>query len=642
MAQGPVLRASVDQVVVDVVVTDAAGAPVTGLTAADFEILERGKPQTISSFTEVSLPLAVRPEGAVVPVPSDVRSNHATGERRYYVLVFDGGNLPVGLTGDVQALARAFVRRVVQSGDLVAVVSSGGLNAGMLEFTEDMARVEAAIGRFAGGGVPPLPHLSAAVRNKDRMSDAEDGSDDAADRLARGSTAFETLAALTDSLAGVSGRKSVLLISTGVPIDPGSWTTSQHENLLRDVIAGAARANVTIYTFDPTGLDHEADMIGSGGHQPQDLQRALPGADRRARGRMLEALASMTGGRASIDANNPVPVLVAAARDNSQYYLLGFASTDTKRDGRYRRIEVRVRRPGLQVRARQGYFAPKDRRRTRTENARPVPAATAALDALVARPVGTPGLPITAQAIALPAAQANVRVLVEVGAEAGLRIGDGGGDSGLDFQVLPVLPGGHTLPSLDGHIALGDAAIGDVHEHGVRLVERLTLPPGSYQLRVAVRERAGGRAGSVYCDLTVPDPKKDRLVMSGLVVSASGAGQVPSASIDSGLSTMLEGPPTTSRTFAPDQTLRAYTELKAAGNAPVDITTVVRDASGREVLRRPEPAVHARVTESNSLGYAIDLPLAPFAPGEYVLRVEARSTPDRPALSRDVAFTVRR
>ena len=409
-AQAPVLRASVDQVVVAVVVTDASGAPVTGLTAADFEIVERGKPQTISSFTEVSLPFAVRPEGAAAPGVSDVRSNQSAGERRYYVLALDDANVPIALTGDVQKLARVFVQRIVQQGDLVAVVTSGGLDGGTVEFTEDITLVDAAIGRFAGRASPGLV-LGGSGRSPDRMGGAEDGSDDAADRLARSSSTFQALALLTDSLAGVTGRKSVFLVSPGVPIDPGSWTTSQQENLMRDVIAGAARANVTINTFDPIGLEHEDDIMRSSGHRPQDLQRGLPGSDRRARGRMLEALASMTGGRASIDRNDPLPVLEAAARDNSHYYLLGYASTDTKRNGRYRKIEVRARRPGVTVRARQGYFAPKDRRETKQESVPTVSPETAALDVLVARPVGTPGLPLTAQAVALPARQGNVRAV---------------------------------------------------------------------------------------------------------------------------------------------------------------------------------------------------------------------------------------
>ena len=191
--QGPVLRASVDQVVVDVVVTDASGAPVTGLTAADFEILERGKPETIASFSEVSLPLSLRPEGAPLPVPSDVRSNVGTAERRFYVLALDNENVQLRFTADVRKAAQAFVRRIVQPGDVVAVVTSTGLNVGMREFTEDMSLVEAAIDRFAGNTPPasltnrsvPLMSGPGSERNVDRMGGAE-GSDAAADELARG------------------------------------------------------------------------------------------------------------------------------------------------------------------------------------------------------------------------------------------------------------------------------------------------------------------------------------------------------------------------------------------------------------------------------------------------------------------------
>ena len=86
-----------------------------------------------------------------------MRSNVGTSERRFYVLALDDENVPVGLTAEVRKAAHAFVRRVVQPGDVVAVVTSAGLSVGMREFTEDMSLVEAAIDRYAGNRPPGQP-----------------------------------------------------------------------------------------------------------------------------------------------------------------------------------------------------------------------------------------------------------------------------------------------------------------------------------------------------------------------------------------------------------------------------------------------------------------------------------------------------
>ena len=95
--QAPTLRASVDQVVVDVVVTDADGKVVGGLTAADFELRDRGTPQAVATFSEVSLPLTIRGAGAPLAAPGDIRSN-TQGAGRLYVLVLDDFHIGVDLT----------------------------------------------------------------------------------------------------------------------------------------------------------------------------------------------------------------------------------------------------------------------------------------------------------------------------------------------------------------------------------------------------------------------------------------------------------------------------------------------------------------------------------------------------------------
>src|SRR5215211_5195979 len=146
----PILRASVDQVIVDAVVTDEHGGVVPSLTADDFEVYERGQRQAIGTFSEIALPL-VRPLHATAPVAaSDVRTNVRRPEGRIYVLVLDDHHVGVGRTGTVQNAAREFLNRQVQAGDLVAVVTTTGVGGAFQDFTEDAALASAAIDRFVG------------------------------------------------------------------------------------------------------------------------------------------------------------------------------------------------------------------------------------------------------------------------------------------------------------------------------------------------------------------------------------------------------------------------------------------------------------------------------------------------------------
>jgi hypothetical protein len=142
----------------------------------------------------------------------------------------------------------------------------------------------------------------------------------------------------------------------------------------------------------------------------------------------------------------------------------------------------------------------------------------------------------------------------------------------------------------------------------------------------------------------VPDPAAPGLAMTSIVASTSSALAVPSAYNDPGLLWALGGPPTTGRAFDTTDTLSAYVELIDAGAAvtrDVDLLTVIRDVRGRDVVRSPQPKANGRVAAGKSFAYAVDLPLTAFAPGRYVLRIEARASGLAEPLARELTFDVR-
>jgi hypothetical protein len=182
----------------------------------------------------------------------------------------------------------------------------------------------------------------------------------------------------------------------------------------------------------------------------------------------------------------------------------------------------------------------------------------------------------------------------------------------------------------------------------VRLSPRLTLPPGRYQLRVAAKE-TGGLMGSVFYDLTVPDFKKQKFDMSGVVLTAATAQVTPTAEPDPVLKQALPGPPTTRREFYPIDVLALYAEVydRYWTDVPhtVDVSTRLVDEQGKEVTRtadsRKSSEFQSAATKSGFFGYSAQVPLGEVKPGRYMLQVEAKARiKDAPTVRREMLITI--
>jgi hypothetical protein len=188
-----------------------------------------------------------------------------------------------------------------------------------------------------------------------------------------------------------------------------------------------------------------------------------------------------------------------------------------------------------------------------------------------------------------------------------------------------------------------------VERMGVVFQMRLDLAPGSYQLRIAARDGGSGVVGAVHYELDVPDFSKLPLALSGVILSAEYAGQVPSPRPDPELDRWLPATPVTQRQFAADDTLTAMAAVYATGpdaGRPVEVTTTVLDEGGRVAFQRVDgyPAGNGNGGGSrDATVHRATIPLAGLRPGTYRLRVEAV----RPGGSggstavRDLAFAVR-
>jgi VWFA-related protein len=388
--QQPPFRAAVDLVEVDVTVVDRNGKPVTDLSAADFEIRERGETQRIDTiFLVTGDPSALKSTGSspAPPAPPDAA---AVPRRplppRVFVFVLDMAHLsPAGLDRTRQAI-RSFFTDGMRPLDLAGLVVNGVMlgnrivsdksvllgqldgigppNSSRLNemrvwprilSEEEAARIargdekarglalQRACTERQGDCEGPARHaVEAEVENKSRLIAAESARD--------ADTALATMLTLSKGLGRFPGPKSVLLFSEG-------FYTGDFQERLREVAGLAARNRVRISTLDARGLGRdlrqqqllgEAPVVGVG-----DFATNL-GFDEDAD--VLTTLALDTGGQRVRDRNDLRPALDAIAAESGTYYMLGYSPRQAF-DGSYRSIEVRVRRSGVTVRARRGYLA---------------------------------------------------------------------------------------------------------------------------------------------------------------------------------------------------------------------------------------------------------------------------------------------
>jgi VWFA-related protein len=666
--QPPVtFKVEVNYVEIDAVVTDQQGNFVRNLTKDDFLVWEQGKPQTVSVFSLVDIPVEKfdPPLYKTKPIEPDVRSNRKEFDGRVFVIVLDDLNTAFSRSGRVRAAARQFVERYLGANDVAAVVQTGGTRASAQEFTSSRPRLLRAIDTFMGQKErsATLEKIDDYYRN--RGMGVTDGPRDPLEalRVYKARNTFTVLKNVAEYMAGIRGRrKAVVFFSEGVDYDVYDAVTNRYATDIRqygqDAIAAATRANVSYYSVDPrglAGLDDAADI----GSLPEDpslglgitaLQNEL-----RISQDSLRTISNETGGFAAVNSNDFGTSFGRIIQDNSSYYVLGYYSSDARRDGQFRSLNVRVKNPNLQVRARKGYVAPRGRPPAGTPPPAGIAASIAMREALDS-PVPVTGLGITAFAASMagatPAAgkpaKASVLLVVEIEGGA-LKFKEEGGMF-IDDVELAILAMDETGKIREGvkdtaSLKLRAETHAAVVKNGVRLTRRLELVPGRYQLRIGARESAGGRVGSVLYDLDVPDFAKGDLTMGGILLTSAFSSRIPTANPDKGFQDILPASPTALREFPTGDQLSLAVDIydnRAATAHRVQIRTTVTADNGTSIFSSSDERRSEELKGGNTFGHLAAIPLKGVAPGRYVLRVEAQSTiANAPAASREIEFTVR-
>ena len=609
----PTFRSSVEAVQLSVIVTDSSGQPVSGLTEADFEVLEDGKARPITTFSAVDIPLERIERDRSEP---DVLSNDRP-PGRLYVIALDV------MAADNALRTRAFLRRFIEQyfgpNDTAAVVlTTGGLRESGQEFTSNPRLLLAAIDRFDGG----TPDMSARLREKNFIGD------------------FKTLMQFMSTLRG--GRKAVIFVSEGIPVDAYDVVDrgrarfgglfSEVDTEWVDGLSFATRNNIAVYPVDPRGLTTETTVSES--FDTSGLERRI----------VLGGLAEVTGGFALTNSNTYQTAFERLVRENSTYYLIAFNSAVENRDGRFVRLDVRVKRPGLQVRSTEGYVAPRSRQPGAPR--RPTTVLTATWDA-VASAITTSGVSMRINAAPFKGRgkDAVVPITLEIAPEKLNLVEQDGAHRGvleIVFAITDVKKKRWPIWRHRWGLALKPETYERVSTGAMRVVSQLALPKGRYQLRAS----AGGAAvaGSVVYDIEIPDFGDD-FSMSGVALTSRQASETFTFSPPGSIDVALPGPPTTAREFAQDDKITVFVQAYEDRKKPHTVTFALelRDEAGRVVgSEQVERTVVEKPKQPSVYTFSPTLSLGSVPPGHYVLTVVARSSLDRnKPVTREIPLSVR-
>lgn len=659
-SQPPItFRAEINYVEVDARVVDKDGAFVGGLTAADFQVLEDGKPQKIDAFSFVNIPVArqERPLFAKAPIESDVVTNLDGYDGRVYVLVLDDQHTNPLRSQRTKQAARTFVQRYIGANDMAAVVYTSGRSDVAQEFTSSQRRLLTAVDKFMGRKLrsSTLERLEEESRTRgtrqqgDRIDDPFDQ-----ERAYTARTTLDSLRNLANYLSGISGRrKAIIYFSEGIDYDIydvfGTGGASTVLQASRDVVAAATRANVAIYGIDPRGLGAMADDMIEVQDMPQDASLGLGmtsfGDEARRSQDSLRVLSSETGGFAVVNQNDMASQFEKVVADNSQYYLLGYYSNSTKRDGKFHKIEVKVGRPGLTVRSRKGYVnarigaPPKDDGKTAPE-----------LRAAMLSPLPMTALPLALNAAVFKGPEGKGAVVLSTlvgGRDLPLVEKNGTFNNDLELALSVADYGGKNYPGDRATLtlALKPESVPRLRAGGFRILNAIDLPPGRYLLRAAAREGNSQKAGSVLYDLDVPDFSKEKLSISSVALTSAASAMVPTAKPKDPLAKMLPGPLTTYRDFVAGDELALFVEIyDNTGKAPhkVAIEASLKSEGGQSVFQTTEDRDSSELAGGpGGYGFTARIPLKDVPPGLYVLRVQGTARiGDQPQVARETVVRV--
>ncbi len=634
-AQTPTFRAGIDFVRVDVIVTDKQGNPITDLTEADFELLEDDKPQKVETFKMVRVTGAPAPDSEPAREIRNEFDEETEAQRddvRIFVFMLDDYHVRLGSSMGVREPLIEFIRTQLGPLDMIGVMYPLTPISAMT-LTRNHEAVIRTIQRFEGRKYDYRPRNQ--MEEQYSMYPAE-----VVERI-RNEVTFSALRGLAVRLGGLrEGRKAIILVSEGfsnylppqlrdpVASMPGFGNSARRNPLagegslseeraqlfsevemqtyLREVYDAANRNNTAIYALDPRGLA----VFEFGMDQPVG-----PGLDRSVLDSSMDTLRTLareTDGRAIVNRNDLEGGLRQVVRDSSAYYLLGY-TTSAPSDGKFHEIKVRVKRPGVQVRARRGYWALTAEESESVTASRPEvdPAVTNALAVVEGRHRARS---VRTWLGVAPAENGRTRVSLvwePVPPVPGSR-------TETTPAALSVMAAGRDEPYFRGRVGVGElvtangATTPSATAKGGRL--EFEADPGPLDLRYSVVGRGGESIDSDFIDANIPDFTTPQVHLSTpAVVRARNALEVRTLNADPA------AVPDVGREFRRTERLLIRFAARAPGTETPTVVVRLLNRAGQPMSELPVAPLASATTGVMQ----VDLPLGSLAPGDYVLEIKA-------------------
>lgn len=638
-------HAQSDLVLVNVTVKDKNGNFVKNLKPEDFTVLEDNKLQKIISFDientdalptlEVAQTKPLQEQTAEPAKPAAAPPLASAAEEfkdhRLIVLFFDLSAMEPDEIDRAITSAAHYVDTQMMPADLVAIVSLGNSLEVNQDFTADRELLKKQILAFNTGSGQGFEEGSTGSTEGTPDTGQSFTVDDTEYNIFSTDRRLEAIRSVAERLAHVQQKKSLIYFSSGM-----DRTGIENESELRAATNAAVRANLALYTMDMRGLQalvaggeaQNASLRGVSAYSGQSMLNALN--SNFTTQETLVTLASDTGGKAFLDSNDFSKVFKSVQDDTSMYYLLGYHSTNPARDGRYRRIAVKLNIPGMKVDYRRGYYAPADyQHSTKDDKERQ-------LEEQLASELPSTDLPVYlgASFFRLDATKCSVPIsLVVPGSQIPFMRSSDRDKATLDVIGLITDKDGRPITTIRDTVKLAVDAANEVKKKNVQYDSVLTLSPGKYHLKFVLRENQTGRMGSFESDLNVPDFRNEPFKMSSIVLASRLQPAKKSSTPDPLVHDGQEIVPNVTHVFSTTQHLLLYYEVydpakataadAAAHSGDIHLLTNV------DFFRGKTKVFESSLVELNELNardrkagvFQLDLPLTSLKPGYYTCQV---------------------
>jgi VWFA-related protein len=649
------IRSTVDLVEIDVQVTGRDGKPVKGLKQEQFSLNEDGKLQQISAFEYNDVerietaaagdeePVTV-PLGTVAAAPEEIKAQ--VRDRRLIVLFFDLTSLqPEDLLRSTRA-AQKFLREQMTPADLVGVIAFGNTLQVIANFTNARAVLQQAVEALQPGREAELASMAEAATPEGATSSSEDTgaaftADNTEFNVFNTDRKLAAVEAVADILRNIPGRKSVIEFTGGV-----TQTGEENRSQLVAATNAANRANVSIYSVDSRGLmaqipgGNASTGTASGTSMYTGAAVYKQTQARQDSRETLATLAGDTGGRSFFDVGDFGRVFQSVQEDSSGYYLLGYYSADAVRDGRWRRIHMKVSNvpSGAHLRYREGYYAPKQFGVFTTEDRE------RQLEEAMRSPTPEVELPVAVETAQFRIGTGNKDpVFVPIAAKlapSALQWAQkrGSREAAFDFAVeVREARSNRVVGALRDTITvkLDSERYDQILQRALVYQGGMLLAPGIYKLKFLARENESGRIGTFEEQITLEPPEVNQLQLSSVLLSS----QVEEVKKTSEVKTqalaqdakMKSSPlevggeriiPSVTRVFTDQQTLYVFFQayLPQKGDADALRAGLVFFREGQRLSDTPVVAPAEYDEKTRTASFRMSLPLSQLGIGRYTVQ----------------------